>query len=485
VSWRATAVRLLAAASLAWTVPPAPARAESATPAPDAGPSAPATGDTLRLSLEDAVDRALARGEEMRAARAVVRQISAQVTMELSRALPQINGTVTYDRKLSSIFEGAETDTSDLGSLLANSPFAARNTWTAEITAKQLLWSSGKVGSALHAAKAAKRSAHASESETASNVTFDVKQAYYDASYAQRLVEIALRGVDLARAHFRQVQSGQGQGARSEYDVLRAQVDAANQEPALVAARRGRDIALLRLKRLANIPLDQPVALATPLAFVDSLVPVVIERAPSIETRSALRAAEAEVEARRSAVGVYRGQHWPDLYVSSTLQQQAFPGSFLPKWDEFRRNWDAYLTLEIPIFSGRRVTAEVSQARGAYEKARADRDQLRETVAVEAAQARADLDRSLSTLMARRQTVRQAQRAWELAEVRFRNGISTQLEVSDARLQLSTAEANEVQAIRDYRVALANLERAVGRPVPVVRMTLAEATRSLEGEGVR
>ena len=80
------------------------------------------------------LERALARGEEMRVARAVVRQTSAQVTMELSRALPQINGTVTFDRKLSSIFEGAETDTTDLGSLLANSPFAARNTWTAEIT---------------------------------------------------------------------------------------------------------------------------------------------------------------------------------------------------------------------------------------------------------------------------------------------------------------------------------------------------------------
>jgi outer membrane protein len=482
---QAPGVPILLAALLVLAAPPAAAQPDPPEPPSAGGSPAPSAGDTLRLSLDDAVDRALTRGEEMRVARAVVRQTSAQVTMELSRALPQISGTVTYDRKLSSIFAGAETDTTDLGSLLANSPFAARNTWTAELTAKQLLWSSGKVGSALRAAKAAKRSAHASESETASNVTFEVKQAYYDAGYAHRLVEIALRGVELARAHLRQVQSGEGQGAKSEYDVLRAEVDASNQEPALVAARRGRDIALLRLKQLANVPLDRPVALATPLAFADSLVPVVTERAPSVEARSALKAAEAEVEARRNAVGVYRGQHWPDLYVSSTLQQQAFPGSFLPKWDEFRRNWDAYLTLEIPIFSGRKVEGEVSQARGAYEKARADRDQLREMVAVETAQARADLDRSLSTLMARRQTVRQAQRAWELAEVRFRNGISTQLEVSDARLQLSTAEANEVQAIRDYRVALANLERAVGRPVPVVHMTLAEATRALEGEGVR
>ena len=253
----------------------------------------------------------------------------------------------------------------------------------------------------------------------------------------------------------------------------------------MVSARRGRDIAHLLLKRLTNVPLDRPLDLVTPLAFGDSLVPVVTDPSPSTAARSALAAAEAEVEARRNAMGAYRGEHWPDLYVSSTLQQQAFPTSFFPRRDQFHRNWDAYLTLEVPIFSGLRIQGQVDQARGAYEKAQADRDELKQTIAIEAVEARSELDRSLSTLMARRGTVRQAQRAWELAEVRYANGISTQLEVSDARLQLSTAEVNEVQAVRDYLVALANLERAVGRPVPVTRMTLEEATQALEGEGTR
>lgn len=484
---------LLLIAALLGTTAQTPARAAeilARTPAPMPEPSAapaptPAPADTLRLSLDDAVKRALAQGEEMRVARAAVKQTSGQVTVELARALPQIDATITYDRKLQSIFEGAVSDTSSFSSLLKNSPFAAQNTWTAQITAQQLLWSSGKVGSALGAAKAARRSAHASEEEAASAVTFAVRQAYYDASYAQRLVEIADRGLGQAREHLRQVRSAMGQGAKSEYDALRAEVDAANQEPAVVAASRGRDIALLGLKRLANVPLDQPLALLTPLAFADSLVPVVTERSPSIASRPAIAAADAEVEARRNAIRVYRGQHWPDLYVSSTLQQQAFPDAVLPRLNQFHRNWDAYLTIQVPIFSGLRTEGQVAQAQSAYDKARADRDQIREVVAIEAVQARADLDRSLSTLMARRGTVRQAQRAWQLADVRYANGMSTQLEVSDARLQLSTAEVNEVQAIRDYLVALANLERAVGRAVPVARMTLEEATRALNREGSR
>jgi outer membrane protein TolC len=105
--------------------------------------------------------------------------------------------------------------------------------------------------------------------------------------------------------------------------------------------------------------------------------------------------------------------------------------------------------------------------------------------AIEAVQTRDELGRTLSTLLGRRETVRQAQRAWELAGVRFTNGMSTQVEVSDARLQLQTAEANEVQALRDYLVAIAALERAVGHPLPVERRPLTDVTPTPDPKGSR
>lgn len=111
----------------------------------------------------------------------------------------------------------------------------------------------------------------------------------------------------------------------------------------------------------------------------------------------------------------------------------------------------------------------MERARAALELARAQRDQVREQVALDVAQARAELARTQSLLAARRGTVRQARRAQHLASVRYANGMATQLEVTDARLLAQQAEVNEVQATRDYLLALAQLERALGRPVPVVR----------------
>jgi outer membrane protein TolC len=68
-------------------------------------------------------------------------------------------------------------------------------------------------------------------------------------------------------------------------------------------------------------------------------------------------------------------------------------------------------------------------------------------------------------LAARRGTAQLSQRAHYLATVRYSSGLATQLEVSDARLQMLTAETNEVQATKDYLAALVDLEYAVGHPL--------------------
>ena len=61
-----------------------------------------------------------------------------------------------------------------------------------------------------------------------------------------------------------------------------------------------------------------------------------------------------------------------------------------------------------------------------------------------------------------------AERAHHLADVRWRNGMGTPLEVSDALLRMQDSQVREVLALKDYRLSLARLERAAGRPVPLI-----------------
>jgi outer membrane protein TolC len=439
--------------------------------------------DTLRLGLDQAIERALKQSEEVRLARAQVWETNGQVREVFAGALPQVNGGVTYTRQFASIFQGlgGGGDTS-FSNLFKKSPFGAPNAWAFDLTASQLLFSAGKVSAGLSAARAAREAARENEQATVQDVVFRVKQAYLNAQYRQRLLGVALAAVEEARNQLRQVQLFHQAGTRAEYDVLRAKVEAANQEPMLVAAANDYDLALLELKRLTNIPMDQPVALSTPLIAEDGSIPVVVEEDFGAAQRPAVAAAEASVRVQEHLLRAAKADRWPSVSVSSTFSEQAFPTDVLPFGEQFRRNWNAALKVSIPLFNGLRTEGTVARYRAQLERAVAARDQVREQAALELAQARGELRRTQVLLLARRETVRQAEQAHRIAQVRYANGLNTQLEVSDARLLLQQAQVNEAQAMRDYLSALAQLERALGRPVAVERRSLDELRRTILGE---
>ena len=447
------------------------------------GAAAQSPGDTVRLTLEDAVRRALDRGEEMRVARADQRDAQGRVTEATAAALPQVRGEVVYTRLFNTIFEDAAAD-STFGPIFANTPFGAPNQWNVELRATQLLFAGGKVGAALKGARAYRRAAAEQTAETEANVIYAVKRAYLEAQFSGRLVVIAEAGLESAREHLTEVQRFQQAGTRAEYDLLRAQVEAANQEPLVIEARNRLDLATLELKRLVNLPTDASLVLVTPALAADDMVPVVATDSVGTAERPALRVAEANVAVWEQAVRVARGDRWPTLSVGTTLQHQGFPQSGSPFDARFVRNWNAEARLSVPLFLGFRTAGSVERAQASLERARSSMEQTRETVALEVARAEAELQRTSTLLAAQRATVRQAGRAHHLANVRYANGMATQIEVSDARLLLQQAEVNAARALRDYLLGIADLERALGRPVPVERRPLDRVVGTESAKGL-
>lgn len=466
----------------------APAPASPAPTLPSTAPEAPhSPQDTLRLTLDDAVARALANGDEARIARAGVGIADGQVREAFAQALPQVTGSVTYNRKFDSIFRnlGGGEDSTGIAGLFASTPFGARHGWTADVTATQTLWSGGRVGAGLSAAKAVRASARADRDEALADVALDARAAYLEAAYAEQVRRIADESLAQSRAHLAQVELFRKQGSRSEYDLLQAQVDAANQEPAAVAARNAAALALLDLRRALNLALDQPVALVTPLAWADGMVPVLARPAADGRDRNSIVSAEAMVRARREALRAEKAGRWPQLSASATVSHQAYPEELWPERRQFTRAIDGSVKLEWPLFQGFRTFGGVQRATAELRRAEAQREQAREAVALQVAQARQEVLHTQATLAARRGTAALARRAHHLASVRWQNGLSTQLEVSDARLQQQTAEVNEAAAFKDYRLALLRLERVTGHPLALELTPIDRLSTNLPTDGDR
>ena len=134
------------------------------------------------------------------------------------------------------------------------------------------------------------------------------------------------------------------------------------------------------------------------------------------------------------------------------------------------------------MFQGFRTFGTVQRARAELAQAEAAREQTRQGVELEVEQARNEVRARLATLVARRGTVTLATRAHHLASVRYQNGLATQLEVSDSRLKMQTAQVNEVAASKDYRIALLQLERATGQPLTLVPRSMDDITSTLQSD---
>ncbi len=482
-----------------------------------AAPFAASAQQVRSLSLEDALRTAESQSDAIRIARAGVTRARGQELQAFSAYLPQVGASLQYTRTLASQFEAfsgggtpqpppgtppapapdttnyfspctrylAPAGTSDAERLRAlesatrcaaagggdidfeSVGFGAKNQYQLGLSGSLDLFTGGRVQAQNRAASASKRSADIELTSQRALLALTVTEAYFDASLADRLVAIAESSLAWTEKALRQTTLARQVGNTSEFDLLRAQVTRDNQRPALIQRRWERDLAYLRLKQLLNVPYDEGVTLTTQIADDERALGAVravaavtgaapsapdtstSDRAPVRQLAEALRAQEAQL-------AISRSQKWPTLSVSTQYAKLNFPRG-APKFDNLLTNWNVVVGATMPLFTGGRIRGEEMVNQAAVHESAARLEQTRKLAGLDTRQSLAQLEQSEATLGASQGTTGQALKAYRIAEVRFAEGISTQLELSESRLLLEQAQANRALAARNVQVARVRL----------------------------
>ncbi len=460
----------------------------SALPAQE--PSPPRT-----LSLDEALRLALPASENLGLARAAVARARGEEQRARSEFLPQITGTASYTRTLQSQFDRGGSSVADstarsfcerftadpaqpagtrLDSLenavtcltrlnpfaaLGDLPFGQKNQYNLGIQASQLLFAGGRVRAQARAARASREAQEINLSAQEAQLTLDVTRAYYDAALAERLLGIAEGTLMLADTTLEQTRLGRAVGTLPEFDLLRAQVARDNQRATVLQREADRTVALLRLRQLLNLPLDEGLRLTTTVddstlprvAALDSLVALGSDTA--VDRRAPVRQAEKTLAAQEQALKVARAERWPTVTLTSNFARLGYPDDLLPAWGDFVSDWNLAIGVRVPLFTGGRIGGSVKVARAGLDDSRLRLVQTRERAALETREAAERRRAAEAQWMASQGTVEQAERAHAIAALRYREGVSTQTELADARLLLEQARANRATAARDLQIA--------------------------------
>jgi outer membrane protein TolC len=422
--------------------------------------------DTIRLSIDEALARAASLGEEVKLARTQVDFAATQVKSARSAVLPTIDGSFNYTRTYASPFQVKSSTPADtanpIAKLFSNLPFGRVNQYTANVTATQTLFSP-RLGSAVRIANQFAAATRFTLGEQLAETEFQIRSAYVRALLAQELEASAGEAVVQAQRFLDQERLRLTAGAGSELDVLRAEVALENLRPQLVDAQNAAATSTLDLKRLINAPLTTPLLLTTRLDAPAAATTGSVDPSAVAADRSAVHAEEQQVEIANELVKAAWSAYIPSLDFRMSLGRLMYPEqTFGLNGTDWLTDWNAAITLKVPIFSGFKRSAEVSQARIGLLQEQYRLAQLREAVQLQYQQAVGERERAAASITARQRTVDQAQRVYELTVLRYDQGLASQLEVSDARLSLLQARANRAQAIAQYYIADASVQRARG-----------------------
>ncbi len=422
---------------------------------------APAAGNELTIDVHEAMRLGEENAESVGIAGAGVARARAQIAIARGTYFPQVYGSASYQRTIATEFDGLfdapagmpgqpEEDTPAL-------PFGRDNTYRVGVSATQDVFNGGRTGAQVDLAQAGKSQAMLGLEEARAQSVLTATEVYYDAILSQRLVEIAESTLAQAEATLGQTQAAFAQGVQPEFDVLRAEVARDNQRSLVVQRASERDLALLRLRLVLGIPKDRQVRLSGNLEDPESATVAAAAREVAGISGEGPRApvslAKAQVSARAASVDLARAARLPTIQLALNLGFVNYPQDPWPMFDDWRTNFTVGVSLQVPIFTGGQLINQVRAAQADLLEAELRLQDTAEQSELQVARAAEQIDVAVALWRASLRTQEQAQRAYEIAQQRFEQGVSTQLELTDARVLLEQARVNQARAARDVLVA--------------------------------
>ncbi|MEI8032299.1 MAG: TolC family protein [Chlorobiaceae bacterium] len=419
------------------------------------------------LTLDDAVRIGLEKSRALEIARLDRDMAGQKIRESWSAVMPQILTGFTYTRSLKPSVLFFPLDALKGGSGTAFSPIeiSADNTASATLNVTQPLFN-GSAIAGIRAAGIVRRMSEEAYRNMESATVADIKMAYFDALISRdqlKLIEQSIARWEQSRKDTRAMFR---QGVAADIDTLKAFLSVENLRPDFIQAENRVGITMTRLKNVMGLSPESPVLLAGKLELPKVGYPAEITEAyrEALEKRPDFRQLELQVRAQGEKVSAARAEHFPVVSAFGKLESQtAFNDDVKPSASRWPLSSAVGVQVTLPIFTGFRTSSKVEEAKIEELQTRTRLEDLRANIRAEVEVRMANFRESQKRIEVQTKTISVAERSYRIAQLRFREGIGSRLELTDAELQLNKAKTNYLQAVYDYLLSSVQLERALGR----------------------
>jgi len=447
------------------------------------------------ISLDQAIQIALANNVQIKRAMLSVQEADEDVLSAWSNVIPDLNSSINYTRNLEipvNFIPARVFDPSAPRGELLPVQFGTDNNWSGGFTLSQTLFD-GQAFVGISSANLYKAVQSENHHATAQQVVTDTRIAYYRTLIAEENVRLQKARIQRLEQNLQENRKRYKAGILDQYSVLRLEVQLSNERPNLKEAENSLDQAYRQLKLLLDIPPEVPISVrgnliqyepdsagvATPgnasIKRISRMVPY--RQDPSrgfiqnmVNQRSDLQLLKTRIELKQRELLARTSRFLPRITASYNLNWNAAQPdapNFFGTEDERARSQAIAVNLSFPLFQGFQRKAAVAKTKIQKRDLQYQRHYTRQAAIHDIKSTRESLEQELHSENAREKALSQARRAYEIARARLQKGLGSQLEVTDAEIQLREAELSYAQMIFDYLSAKARYDKAIGK-VPFV-----------------
>jgi outer membrane protein len=409
--------------------------------------------DEDSLTLQQAIKLTLTNQPLLNEAVEGINAAEAKVKEQNSSYYLRVNGDLSYTRI-------GPIPTIEFGGI--GFTLAPNNNYDAHISASQLVYDFGQRSALMDLVKSYKLSAEDKLNLVKNNLSYQTVQAFYSILFLEKSIDVKNEQINTLKQHIELANKKVQSGSATDFDVLTTEVKEAAVENEKIDLVNALNKQKIYLQSLLGWPSGKELHLTgefkhdTTSIEVESMIDVAFQK------RSEMKLAK---DAEQSAVLFKQVASNTDNPALSVFGSYGFKNGYEPNLDVLRGNWAAGINASIPIFNGNIKDAKVEEA-DAYLKSSSEKIlELERKIKSEVEQAAADLNSSRSKLKTTELQVKHAQDAVSRAELRYRDGVITNLDLIDAETSLSEAELLRLRVSYENVINTYSLMEAVGNEI--------------------
>ena len=295
-------------------------------------------------------------------------------------------------------------------------------------------------------------------------MTKQVKDAYYTVLLSKSSLKVLQQSHTNALETLKNIENSYKQGIVSEYDYIRAQVNVNNLNPMLINAKNGVELSIMQLRMILSLPPEQNIIIKEDLdSFNDNInILTEVNNNSILAQNSDLKLLDYNILGLKNQLKVINTQHLPMLSANGSYIYQTQAENFKFKDYTWIGSASVGLQLTVPLFAGLTKVNQAKQVEMAIKGLEIQREYAKDGLNLQVKAAINSMNAAKEQLIVNKDAIKQAQRGYEIAKVRYQVGSGTILELNDSELSLTQASLNLQQSLFNFLSSQANLEKVMG-----------------------